>query len=65
MKTLAIIKDNIVIDTILVDDDMSGWSAPDDTIFVDVTDKGVGVGFVYVKAKNTFTNPAVDSHVDK
>ncbi|UJL36111.1 hypothetical protein [Pantoea agglomerans] len=65
MKTLAIIKDNIVIDTILVDDDMSDWTAPDDTIFVDVTDKNVGVGFVYVKDKKTFTNPAVDNHVDK
>lgn len=64
MKTLAIIKDGLVIDTVLINDESEGWEKPDNTSSVDVTGQGVGVGFAYDESSNTFTNPALNDHID-
>lgn len=64
MKTLAIIKDSVVIDTILINDDSDGWEKPENTISVDVTGERVGVGFTYDEENKIFTNPALENHVD-
>ncbi|SFN29932.1 hypothetical protein SAMN05216516_10534 [Izhakiella capsodis] len=64
MKILAIIKNGLVIDTVLINDESNGWEKPDNTSTVDVTGRDVGVGFAYDESSNKFKNPAVDDHLD-
>ncbi|TCL06815.1 hypothetical protein [Sodalis ligni] len=62
MKIYAIIKDALVINTIIIDPNNDDWVLPDSHIAIDVTGKNIGVGFNYDKDTKIFTNPAIARH---